>query len=109
MNPLVLKPRVSEKAYALSENSSTYVFDIPANANKHSIAQAVAKQFKVSVVKVRIASSASKSRRSYARGKFTYGKRPGFQKAYVTLKEGDKLPFFASEEETKPAKEKGGK
>ena len=109
MNSHTLKPRVSEKAYALSETSNTYVFDIPVDANKHSVARSVAEQYKVSVVNVRIASSASKTRRSYARGRFTYGKRPGFQKAYVTLKEGDKLPFFAAEEEAKPAKDGGKK
>jgi len=109
MNSIALKPRVSEKAYALSEKHNTYVFDVPKDANKHAVAKAVAEQFKVSVTNVRIASSASKSRRSYARGRFIYGTRPSFKKAYVTLKDGDKLPFFATEEEAKPVKEEGKK
>lgn len=104
---VALKPRVSEKGYALSEATNTYIFDVGRGVNKLTIANAVTDQFKVKVVKVRVAMTPPKAKRAYrGRGKFTSSQRGGARKAYVTLAEGDKLPFFASEEEAKPPKEK---
>ena len=65
MKYMALKPRVSEKAYALSENDNTYVFDVPADANKHDIAKAVTAQYEVKVNIVRMATVPGKSVRSY--------------------------------------------
>lgn len=105
---LVLKPRMSEKTYAVSEAHNTYVFEVPAGSNKQLVAESVKAQYKVTVTKVRIAKTASRSRKTIRRrGRNTYrGHSPGIRKAYVTLKESDKLPIFASvkEEEQKEAK-----
>ena len=101
---VVLKPRLSEKAYGLSESLNTYVFDVPADANKHRIAAAIAAQYEVSVTNVRITNIAGKAKRAYK--KRTRGlevKRNDVRKAYVTLKEGDKLPIFAAVEEAMQA------
>ena len=37
----VLKPRLSEKAYATSQATNTFALDVPAELNKHEIAAAV--------------------------------------------------------------------
>jgi len=105
---IALKPRVSEKAYATSEATSTYVFDIPSEINKHRLAEAVASQFEVTVTNVRIANIPGKAKRVYRkRGRNVSAQRSDIRKAYVTLKEGDKLPIFAAvEEEVKVAKDK---
>src|SRR5665213_1496638 len=94
MKYMTLKPRVSEKAYALSEKGNTYIFDVPADANKHDIAKAVTDQYEVKVNSVRIANVPGKAVRSYRnRGrKSIAGQRSDLRKAYVTLNEGDKLP-----------------
>lgn len=104
---LILLPRLSEKAYALSEAVNTYVFDIPSSANSHSVARAVEAQYKVSVRAVRIAGVPGKTGRMIRRGRIVgQSKRADIKKAYVTLKDGEKLPLFAAAEETKkPAKE----
>jgi large subunit ribosomal protein L23 len=97
---IVLKPRVSEKAYALSETRNTYVFDVPADINKHTIADAVKAQYEVGVTNVRITNIPGKAKKAYR--KRTRGidvKRSDIRKAYVTLKEGDKLPIFAAVDE----------
>lgn len=104
---LLLKPRLSEKAYGLSEQSNTYVFDVPSTANRHTIGDAVASQYDVGVVSVRMAATAAKPFRAYKkRGRNITGKKSGVRKAYVTLKEGDRLPIFASDDDksTKEAK-----
>ncbi len=105
---LVLKPRVSEKAYGLSQQQGTYVFDVPKDANKQTIAQAVAVQFGVTVQTVNIVNLKGKAKRTVRKGgRPIMGRQQDTKKAYVLLKEGDSLPFFAAQEEDKkPAKEK---
>ena len=103
---LLLKPILSEKAYGLSEERNTYVFDVPEGINRHNIALAVANQYDVGVIGVRMAAMPAKPRRSYSRGsrKFYSHQKAGGRKAYVTLKEGDNLPFFneiSSDKESK--------
>jgi len=99
---------MSEKAYALSEERRTFVFDVPSNATKQAIAGAVASQYQVSVTSVRIASTASKSHRIVKRrGQNSYsGQSAGVRKAYVRVAEGESIPIFAAvkEEEEKEAK-----
>ncbi|HUA13321.1 MAG TPA: 50S ribosomal protein L23 [Candidatus Sulfotelmatobacter sp.] len=99
---VILKPRLSEKTYALSE-SRVYVVDIDKNLNRHSVAKAIEKQFEVSVAKVNIVNVKGKRKRIMSitgkRYQNKKGQRPGYKKAYVTLDEGHSLPFFAAVEE----------
>jgi large subunit ribosomal protein L23 len=104
---IVLKPRISEKTYALSEVRNTYTFEVPGDANKHSVARAVAAQFDVTVEKVAIMVVKGKTKRTVRKGgRPVNGKRSDMKKAYVTLKEGDKLPIFAAEEEAEEKSKK---
>ena len=98
---LSLKPMISEKAYALSQDRNTYVFGVGKAANCQQVAEAVATQFKVTVAAVRLSSTPGKKQSIISRGRRLnrVGQRPGIRKAYVTLKAGDKLPFFAAVEE----------
>jgi ribosomal protein L23 len=107
MKPLALKPRISEKGYALSDQANTYIFDVSSDANKFDVAKAVASQFDVTVTNVRLASVPGKAVRAYRnRGrKSINAKRSDIRKAYVTLKKGDKLPIFAAVEEPETPKE----
>lgn len=103
---MILRPRLSEKAFGASMVTNTYVIDVPSDANKHTIASAVAAQFGVTVASVNVTNAKGKAKRAYRKGgrpvQYT---RTDIKKAYVTLKEGDKLPFFESpEEEKKDAK-----
>ncbi|MBI2588671.1 50S ribosomal protein L23 [Candidatus Saccharibacteria bacterium] len=104
---IALKPRLSEKAYAASETLNTYVFDVPAGINKFEVARAVTSQYKVGVQAVRLNQVAPKPLRSYKRrGKFVKTARPASHKAYVTLKDGDKLPFFADSDNSSKKEKK---
>lgn len=101
----ILKPRLSEKAYGLSQTSNTYVFDVPADANKHTVARAVAAQFEVTVVNVNVTNVKGKAKRTVRKsGRAAMGRQNDVRKAYVTLKQGDSLPLFAAiEKETEQA------
>jgi large subunit ribosomal protein L23 len=104
---MTLKPRLSEKSYALSQVLRTYVFEVPVGSSKQSIAAAVASQFKVTVTKVNVANSDGKVKRTVRKGgRPVMGQRARTRRAYVTLKEGDSLPVFAAVEESEKAEEK---
>ena len=106
---LTLKPRMSEKTYATSLATNTFVFNVPKSANKIQIAAAVAEQFSVSVTNVRTVDSKGKQARSIRLGKYrknVMGNRSDSKKAYVTLKEGDSIPVFAAIQEAEEAEAK---
>ena len=103
---IVLRPRISEKAYGLSQRS-TYVFDVPTSVNRVQVAASVQAQFEVTVETVRIAKLKGKAKMSYRkRSRPVKGRRSDVKRAYVSLKEGDKLPIFAAEEEEQAKAEK---
>jgi len=87
---IIRRPVITEKGLGVKETEATLVFEVSAKASKTEIKNAVQSIFKVKVDTVRTANFAGKERR---RGKFT-GYRPDWKKAYVTLKEGDKIEFF---------------
>lgn len=85
-----LRPRVTEKASLLLE-SNVYAFDIPQEATKGSVRNAIVTLFKVHPVKIAIVKTTGKVK--VARGK--KGRTPGTKKAYVYLKKGDKIEIAA--------------
>jgi large subunit ribosomal protein L23 len=98
----VLKPRLSEKAYATAQATNTFVIDVPTELNKHEVAAAVEKQFEVSVKSVRTVSRKGKVKRvmntSGKRQSNRKGTQADLKKAYITLSAGSHLPFFEAEE-----------
>lgn len=98
---IALKPRMSEKAYGLSQTRNVYIIDVPSELNKQAVAQAVKAQFEVTVASVRIVNAKGKSKRTIAKkGRVIHkGHNVDVKKAYVTLAEGNSLPFFAAVEE----------
>src|SRR6266436_123150 len=104
---LTLIPRMSEKAYGLSQARNTYVFDVPKDVNKHSVARAVSAQFAVTVLNVNIANIDGKPKRTVRKGgRAVQGRQSDVKKAYVTLKQGDSLPLFAAVEAAEAKSEK---
>lgn len=87
---LILAPAVTEKSTAVGEKANQVVFRVRPEADKEAIRAAVEKMFKVTVVKVRTLNFIGKLRR---RGRVV-GAKPDWKKAYVTLKEGDRIEFF---------------
>lgn len=101
----ILRPRVSEKSYGLSQERNVYVFEVPTDANKLSVAQAVASQFDVTVEAVNITNVKGKIKRTIRRGgRSTMGQRKDIKKAYVTLKAGDSIAVFATDDEANEPK-----
>ena len=89
---IIKAPVISEKSSLLAETVQQVLFKVRPDANKVEVKKAVESLFKVKVVKVRMARYLGKMRRV---GKNT-GRRPEWKKAYVTLREGDKIDFFGA-------------
>ena len=88
---IIHKPIITEKGLGVKETQGTLVFEVASKATKTEIKEAVQTIFKVKVDNVRTANFSGKERR---RGKFT-GFRPDWKKAYVRLKDGEKMPEYA--------------
>jgi large subunit ribosomal protein L23 len=87
---LIISPLITEKGTLVTEKANQVVFRVRRAASKHTIRTAIEEMFKVTVLKVRTSNFLGKTRR---RGR-TIGHRPNWKKAYVTLKEGDRIEFF---------------
>lgn len=106
---MIVRPRLSEKAYANSQALHSYVFVVPTDANKQTVADAVAMQFGVTVTSVNITNVKGKVKRTTRKnGRSVHGARSDIKKAFVTIKQGENIPIFAAEEaaEVKEAKDK---
>ena len=88
-NQVLLAPVVSEKSYSLITDRK-YTLRVHADAHKTQIRQAVEELFEVEVASVNIVKVQSKPKR---RG-LIKGRRPGWKKAIVQLKEGHEIEIF---------------
>lgn len=84
---IILRPVITEKSTWKKDLNREVCFEVARNANKLEIKQAAEKLFKVKVEKVRIVKKKGKKRR--------VGRNEGWtkdwKKAYVQLKEGEKM------------------
>ena len=100
---VIKRPLLTEKSARLRETgggasapaegenyAQQVVFEVARDANKVEIRAAVQTLFKVTVTDVRTLVVRGKVKRV---GRFS-GQRPGWKKAFVTLKPGDNIEFF---------------
>ncbi|MBL1434204.1 50S ribosomal protein L23 [Candidatus Wolfebacteria bacterium] len=88
---ILKKPHVSEKAL-LAGTKNVYVFEIYPKATKRDVALAVTEAFNVEVLAVNTVRLPAKKGSNRTKGKA--GKKSAIKKAYVTLKEGDRLQLI---------------
>ena len=87
---IIRRPLITEKTSILREDGRTIVFQVAPNANKIQIKRAVEQLLgaKVASIRTNIAHGKVKRQGRYA------GQRPDWKKAYVKLREGEKMPEF---------------
>ena len=88
-NEVLLAPVVSEKSYSLIEDRK-YSFRVHPDAHKTQIRQAVEELFDVNVQSVNVVQVRSKPKR---RG-MVRGRKAGWKKAIVQLREGESIEIF---------------
>ena len=87
---VIRRPLITEKTTLLREDGRTLVFEVAPHATKIDIKRAVEKLLGAKVAGVRTALAHGKIKRQ---GRFS-GRRPDRKKAYVRLKDGEKIPEF---------------
>jgi large subunit ribosomal protein L23 len=90
LTDVIRRPLITEKTTMARENSRTVVFEVAADATKIDIKRAVEKLLGSKVADVRTAIAHGKFKRQ---GRFI-GQRSDWKKAYVKLKDGEKIPEF---------------
>ena len=87
---VIVKPLITEKATMMADSHNRYTFLVNLRSNKNQIKQAVETFYNVKVMNVKTIVRAGKTKRI---GRFI--KRMGkSKKAFVQLKEGNKIKFF---------------
>jgi large subunit ribosomal protein L23 len=84
---IILRPIITEKSTLLKEKNREVCFEVNPKANKIEIKKAAEQLFKVKVERVRVQNKRGKMRRV---GR-SVGKKKDWKKAYVKLKEGEKM------------------
>ena len=90
LTDVIRRPLITEKTSILREDGRTIVFHVAAGANKVEIRRAIEQLLGSKVESVRTTIAHGKIKRQ---GRFS-GRRPDWKKAYVRLKEGEKVPEF---------------
>jgi len=90
LTDVIRRPLITEKTTVIREDGRTLVFQVSKDANKIDIKRAVEQLLGSKVESVRTSLAHGKTRRQ---GRFV-GRRSDWKKAYVKLREGEKLPEF---------------
>jgi large subunit ribosomal protein L23 len=87
---VIRRPVITEKTTVLREDGRTIVFQVAIDANKIDVRRAVEQLLGSKVESVRTSVAHGKVKRQ---GRYA-GRRADWKKAYVKLREGEKLPEF---------------
>jgi large subunit ribosomal protein L23 len=87
---VIRRPVITEKTSIIREDGRTIVFEVAVGANKLEIRRAIEQLLGAKVDNIRTSLVHGKVKRQ---GRFS-GRRPDWKKAYVTLREGEKMPEF---------------
>jgi large subunit ribosomal protein L23 len=90
LTDVIRRPVITEKTTVIREEGRTLVFQVSKDANKIDIKRAVEQLLGTRVESVRTSLAHGKMKRQ---GKYL-GRRADWKKAYVKLREGEKLPEF---------------
>ena len=90
LTDVIRRPIITEKTTVLREEGRTLVFEVAKDANKIDIRRAVEQLLGSKVESVRTSVAHGKVKRQ---GRYA-GRRADWKKAYVKLREGEKLPEF---------------
>ncbi len=89
---ILKRPVITEKSNFQSDILGQYTFEVDRRVNKQQVKQAVETVLEVTVERVRIINVPAKRARRYGRREVV--RKPGWKKALVTLKPGDRIEIF---------------
>jgi large subunit ribosomal protein L23 len=90
LTDVIRRPLITEKTSIQREDGRTIVFQVAVDANKVQIKRAIEQLLGAKVASIRTSIAHGKIKRQ---GRYA-GQRSDWKKAYVTLREGQKMPEF---------------
>jgi large subunit ribosomal protein L23 len=90
LSEVIRRPLITEKTSTLREDGRTIVFEVATGATKVEVRRAIEQLLGSKVETIRTAIAHGKVKRQ---GRFA-GRRSDWKKAYVRLRDGEKLPDF---------------
>ena len=93
---IIIKPVLTEKSEMLKEKNNFYQFVVDRRANKIEIKKVVEERYNVSVEKVNTFIKHEKIKTQQTKSGVAKGRKTVFKRAFVKLKQGDVIDFYAS-------------
>ncbi len=90
LTDVIRRPLITEKTTILREDGRTIVFEVASDATKVEVRQAIEKLLGSKVESIRTTLVHGKVKRQ---GRYS-GRRADWKKAYVRLRDGEKMPEF---------------
>lgn len=96
MSQIIIKPIITEKMTAVTEDLNRFGFIVDNTANKIQIKDAVEKLYGVNVENVWTMCYAGKSKSKFTKAGLISGKTKAFKKAVVSLAEGETIDLYSN-------------
>ena len=90
---ILRRPVVTEKTNYMSSELNKYVFEVPSDATRTMVKDAIKAVFDAKVTRVDIINVPGKSKRNNRSRRLAIRSK-GYKKAIVTLAEGERIPIF---------------
>jgi len=93
---ILIKPIITEKATAQSEDQNVYAFEVARSANKVEIKKAVESFYGVNVESVRTAIVPAKFQTKYTKAGLVRGRKCAYTKALVKVAGGETIALYGN-------------
>lgn len=93
---ILIKPIITEKSTADSEQNNRYAFAVSVKANKIQIKEAVEATYGVTVKEVKTLNYGPKRSTRYTKNGLQLAKTNAIKKAIISVKEGDVIDFYSN-------------
>jgi len=93
---ILIKPIITEKATAQSEDLNVYAFEVARSANKVEIKKAVEEFYGVNVETVRTAIVPAKFQTKYTKAGLVRGRKQAYKKALVKVVSGESIDLYGN-------------
>ena len=96
LSEVLIKPILTEKANAQQDKLRRYAFKVNKKANKLEIKKAIEGFYGVTVINVNTLVSPGKNKSRFTKAGVISGRKPGYQKAFVTVAEGKNIDLYSN-------------
>ena len=96
MNPILIRPLITEKMTSIQEKQGKFGFIVDVNANKIEIKKAIETTYGVNVEKVNTLRYDGKAKSRYTKAGILSGRTASYKKAIVKLAAGETIDFYSN-------------